>query len=347
MAVPFRALSQWWLASVYGLKWFMQFAQIYGVPLRWGVYPTGDIDSKVELSDALEQMGASSWAAVPDGNSIEIKEASKGAGELPQSELVQLADKACDVMILGATLTSDNSNTGSRALGGVHQDTEIDAVESVADFVEETLNEQMIPAIMRHAFGEDDKEIPWIEAKLTRPKDELSMAMRDKTLIMEGGMKVSEDWIYDRYGIPVPGKGEKVFKPAQQDKFNPNDVKEKRKADVPPGDKPADPQDSDNPDSPQAQRAAAKAREQVVDEELEKLSGGVAAKYIGGVREEYDKLLAMAISGRLSDEEVIMGTRRFMARLPELFGDLETDVLRESLEDAAGRAMMEGALDAL
>ena len=46
VAAPLRALSGFWLAAVYGLKWFLQFSQLYGIPFRWAEYAdAGDKDA--------------------------------------------------------------------------------------------------------------------------------------------------------------------------------------------------------------------------------------------------------------------------------------------------------------
>lgn len=38
IAAPLRALTGYWLAAIYGLKWFMSFAQLFGQPIRWAEY---------------------------------------------------------------------------------------------------------------------------------------------------------------------------------------------------------------------------------------------------------------------------------------------------------------------
>ena len=44
----------------------------------------------------------------------------KGGESLPQVALMNESDKACDILMLGQTLTTDVGSSGSRALGDVH-----------------------------------------------------------------------------------------------------------------------------------------------------------------------------------------------------------------------------------
>lgn len=159
-----RPLAWWWCAANFSADWLMNYAQIFGLPFRWASYAGGTSDETVgKICALLENMGSAAWAAFPEGTSLELKEAGKGGGSTPQADLIERADKNCDLLILGQTLTSDTggmgSGGGSLALGRVHQGVKAEIIQQAADFAASVINRQLIPAILRQNYG-DDSECP-------------------------------------------------------------------------------------------------------------------------------------------------------------------------------------------
>jgi phage gp29-like protein len=159
-----RPLAWWWCAANFSADWLMNYAQIFGLPFRWASYAGGTSDETVgKICALLENMGSAAWAAFPEGTSLELREASKGGGSTPQADLIERADKNCDLLILGQTLTSDTggmgSGSGSLALGKVHQGVKAEIIQQAANFAASVINHQLIPAILRQNYG-DDSEAP-------------------------------------------------------------------------------------------------------------------------------------------------------------------------------------------
>jgi phage gp29-like protein len=206
-----RALTKYWLASVYGLGWLMQFAQLFGIPMR-----TAKTDGSQEALDKAEEMlesiGASGWAATGPGVDFEIHSAISGSGDaLPQSHLMDVADRACDILMLGQTLTTDNTGTGSRALGDVHAGIRSEVLQSVSSWVAAIVTTQLIPAIVRMNFGAvASEDMPYCEMEIPIVKDEKAAAERVK-LYKEIGVEMPRQWVYEELGIPMPNEGEQIF----------------------------------------------------------------------------------------------------------------------------------------
>lgn len=211
VAAPLRALTAYWLAAVYGLKWFMSFTQLYGIP--WRHAEVGDAKDENAVKQALASIGANGYIVTKTGTNIKILgPGSTSAASLPQRELIALADQQCDQFILGQTLTSGvGKEGGSRALGEVHQGTLDGVIDGVADFVGGVLTHQMIPAIVAVNWGTVE-ELPEMWAKREEVKDEKALAERDEKIgITSGKVKVSESWFYERHGIPMPADGDKLL----------------------------------------------------------------------------------------------------------------------------------------
>lgn len=212
VAAPLRALAPYWLAAVYGLKWLMNFTQLYGIPWRHAEVADAAQDNIVAKS--LAEIGSRGYIITRPGTKINIIEAAKGlGGTTPQEALINLADRQCDTFILGQTLTSGTDSSGSRALGEVHRETKNDRVDAVCDFVGRVLTYQLLPAIVAVNWGMDRDDVPEMWAKREIPKDDKSNAERMKILV-EMKIPMSEAFVYEDLGVPIPADGDKLFQPA-------------------------------------------------------------------------------------------------------------------------------------
>jgi phage gp29-like protein len=207
-----RTLTKYWLASVYGLGWLMQFAQLFGIP--WRHVETDGSDAALTAAETmLEQIGASGWAATGPGVKLNLLEGVKGSADgLPQSHLMDIADRACDILLLGQTLTTDNTGTGSRALGDVHDGIRIEVLQSVASWVSQIITNQLIPAIVRHNFGAQvaSEDMPYCEISIPTAKDAKATAERFKILV-ESGVEMPKKWVYEELEIPEPVDDDDIF----------------------------------------------------------------------------------------------------------------------------------------
>ena len=214
VAAPLRALTGYWLAAVFGLKWLLQFAQLFGIPFRWAEYSDDTVQDKV--CQMLESIGSAGWGAFPKGTKVNFESAAQSAQSLPQGDLLKMADAQADTFILGQTLTTDVGDSGSRALGDVHEKVRIGVMQRVADFVADVYNYQFVPSIVGLNYGNTD-ELPTYRAKFKKPQDEAAMVQRDRTLFVEMKLPVTKSYIYERYGVPVPDKdSDDLFQPPQQ-----------------------------------------------------------------------------------------------------------------------------------
>jgi len=210
-AANLRTLTKYWLASVYGLGWLMQFAQLFGVP--WRHIETDGSEGAMDAAEAmLENVGSTGSAVTGPGVKLNILDGVSGAADsMPQSHLMDVADRACDILLLGQTLTTDNTGTGSRALGEVHEGIRVEVIQSVASWVASIITEQLIPAIVRMNFGAVPAEdMPYAEIVIPRAKDAKAAAERFKILV-ETGVKMPARWVYEELEIPEPVDGEAIF----------------------------------------------------------------------------------------------------------------------------------------
>lgn len=211
-----RSIAHLWLGRMLGWEWMTHKAELFGLPIRWATYDPNAPQTQIDaVSDMLRNMGTAAWGAFPQGTELQMINGSTpgvaGSSE-PTERLMYLADRACDLIFLGQTLTSSEGSSGSYALGSVHREVELDLYENYAAYVIDVINNQFIPAIIELNWG-NSEELPFLEVELDRPEKDKQIAERDKLLFQEMGLPVSKQWLYDRHKVPAPGPDEDLFDP--------------------------------------------------------------------------------------------------------------------------------------
>jgi phage gp29-like protein len=209
-----RTLIGWFGASQWGLPWLMTYCQIFGIPFR--VAKARGEQARAEAADMLQRVGSSGWAVTTENFDFEIHDATHSGTSLPQATLLDMADKVCDNLILGQTLTSSNDGGGAYALGKVHQGIRQQIIYDTAQSVANVLNTQLIPAIVRLNYGGAmPHHLPYITP--TNPDVDVNLqAVEFVAKAQQAGLKVGTSWAYELLNIPQPGEGDDILKPMQQ-----------------------------------------------------------------------------------------------------------------------------------
>jgi len=211
-AAPMRVLTSWWIAQRFGLEWFMTFAQLCGIPQRIAYYEPGDDTVYQELVRMMKASAAATWGVYPKGTEISMQTAPGANAAMPQERLLDNADKVCDIMLLGQTLTTDVADSGSRALGDVHRTVLIEVYEAVARYVSKLFSNQIIPGIIQLNYGNRD-ELPILEPVIEEPVDLVNMANGFNVLFNQMRIPVALQQLYDRLEITPPEEGEELYEP--------------------------------------------------------------------------------------------------------------------------------------
>jgi phage gp29-like protein len=200
-----RCLAWWWCSANFSAEWLLNFAQIFGQPFRWATYDSSQEGVKEDLQAMMEAMGSSAYGVGPDGTKIEWHESSKNGADNPQAHILKLADEACDLLVLGQTLTATVGQSGSLALGEVHQSIRADVIDSAAAWLAEILNEQLIPSIIRLNYGDagEDSALPYFQPARKSQKDTKAIAETFKVLL-DAGVPLVRTQVYDMLDLAAP-----------------------------------------------------------------------------------------------------------------------------------------------
>jgi phage gp29-like protein len=340
VSAMFRCLAGWWLASVYGLEWFMSFSELFGVPYRIGKYQAGSIDAKNALLEFMRDLGSGGWGVFPDNTEVQVIDTSKGAGELPQKVMQEMADRVCDILILGQTLTTDvaSGGSGNRALGQVHQDIRDEVLENAVNYTATILNTQFVPSVIGLNYGNLD-ELPQFSGTVDQPQDEKALA--ETALILFGGppnlqIPITLADLRNRLKLPIPAEGEELYMPPAGGGGGGGGLF-----------------GGGEPSTAAALLMAALAGntaprrpnlEHLVDNVMENLTG-VSSEWLKPVKPIFADLVGMARDKTLTDQDFIRALTQASQRMPDLFHHLNTEALEQELHKAMNAGVINGVSD--
>jgi phage gp29-like protein len=343
-AALLRPLAWWWAASNFSAQWLLNYAQLFGVPVRWATFPAGASDALIgQIGTALTNMGSSGWAAFPEGTSLNLHEGAKGAGASPQDGIIDRADEQCDLLILGQTLTTDTQGTGSNALGKVHERVRGEILQSAADWVAGVLTRQLVPAILELNYG-DAEEAPELVAESVREVDQAANATQVSTLLA-AGIALPRSWLYEHLDIPEPGPDDEVVTapspaspaPRQTPQDDPDE----------PGGDPDTPEPeqrvSDEPQSAAEGRRFSPPRRKTAQRHTADTTDAIAERRAGALGAAYSGAMApfrAAILASTSPEDAIQ-------RVAALFLDWKPERVARLVEEALQITAAAGAAGAI
>lgn len=210
-----RPCAYMYLFKNYDIKDWLVFNELFSVPMRVGKYkPGAGQDEKDALKKAVFNLGVDAAAVISDNMIIELVESTRRGDAGVFSSLVEFCDKAMSKGILGHTGSSE-STPGK--LGGETQATEVrqDLKEADAKSVMKTKKFQLLKPWASYNFG-PDKGVPIFKLHYKGAEDLEKVARTYGVLVKEAGFEgIPASHVHDRFGIPVPEKGEITLKAAQ------------------------------------------------------------------------------------------------------------------------------------
>ena len=184
-----------------------QFIELYGHPLKEGIYDGWDEEARTKMTDDLYNMGGSAVILHPKGTEIKIHDAgSKSASSDLYKSFVQYCNDELSKLELGNTLTTEAGDTGTQALGTVHQSVEDKIERADRQMILDVLNYELTDVFtnlgMNTAGGEFSFVVP-------QNKDLSARVIIDQQL-KSMGLPISDDYLYETYGIEKPKNYEEL-----------------------------------------------------------------------------------------------------------------------------------------
>lgn len=206
-----RLVAVSFMCKAFGLKDWMRFAELFGIPLRIGRYgPGAKPDDIAVLRRAVSQLAADAAAVMPEGMKIEFQEIANAAGGAELFErLAEWLDKQISKAVLGQTMTTDDGSSQSQA--NVHNEVRLDILRADAKQLAATLNRDLVRTFIDLNFGPQDR-YPRIVLQVTEAEDLKALADALGPFI-DRGLRVEESAILDKFGLAAPEAGAAILRP--------------------------------------------------------------------------------------------------------------------------------------
>lgn len=178
-----------------------RFCNIFGLPIREYTYDAGDEEARRRLLADARRQGTNAVYIHPRESSLNLIESGNksGSSELYRT-FTEYWDAQISIRVLGNTLTTDAKETGTQALGTVHQDEENSMNEEDREFILDVLNYEMTEIFT--ALGYDTTGGKFVYAK----KDKVDISQHADIVVKLNaiGLPMDDDYLYETFGIRKP-----------------------------------------------------------------------------------------------------------------------------------------------
>ena len=152
----------------------------------------------------LKNMGSDLWAMFSDNIELQFLEASRN--NQPFEGMIDWIERKQSILYLGQTLTTEQGNVGSLALGRVHEN--VRASITLSDMKKEarTIREEVLKPMIRMRFPGVVMPIPIFQRKVAEEKDIEGMRLSLDVLryMREAGLPVDPEYVYEVLDVPQP-----------------------------------------------------------------------------------------------------------------------------------------------
>lgn len=208
----FHAQAFVYLIKMLALADWVVFCEIFGMPIRIAKYqPSATPDEKTELIDMMKNLGTKAFGVFSQAVTLEFVESSQ-RGTAPFKDLIEWCDRTQAKVFLGGHLTTDTTGgTGTLAAASVQDSVRDDLRDDDMKREARTIRRQLIAPMCAFRFRRD-VPLPYFR----RIKPEVVDRVQEANLFAAGqrlGLKIGEDYAYERLGIQKPKGGEAVLDP--------------------------------------------------------------------------------------------------------------------------------------
>lgn len=205
----YRGISWYYLFTTFSIKDWMSFMDIYGVPLRLGRFkPSADDRSREILKRAVMNLGTDAAAVISEDTTIEFIESRLSGSHDLFRGAVEFFNRQKSKRVLGQTLTTEQGDSGSYALGGVHDRVRADITRLDCIMLDETLTRDFIIPLVKANFGRQ-KSYPRFVSDFDGA-DKNRSRLDDIKKLYDMGVPVAVSELYKAAGIPEPSNSDSV-----------------------------------------------------------------------------------------------------------------------------------------
>lgn len=179
-----------------------QFSEVFGMPIQEYTYETDDDDARQRAIDDASNTGSLAVFIHGTDTSLNLLEAGNKTGSADVYErLAEFCNKEISKLVLGNTLTTESSSTGTQALGTVHKKVEDKKTKADQRYLLNVLNYDMADIFRIMGIDTSNGEFCIPEKKEADPTSRVNVL----TQLRNGfGLPMSDDYLYEEFGVEKP-----------------------------------------------------------------------------------------------------------------------------------------------
>lgn len=199
------------------LSFWDAFAEIFGMPMRVAKTTTRDDNERRRLQSMLDGAGSNLAMVVSAETDLQVIESGKGDAFNVYDKRIDRANSELSKLSIGQTMTIEDGASLSQS--ETHLKVFENIVEADRDMLRDTVNNQLLPRMVRHGFPVKGLRFEWDDAIDYTPEQQISY----ETMIADR-YEVDQSYFADKYGMPVGERRDRMPVPPEEDpKSNPND----------------------------------------------------------------------------------------------------------------------------
>ena len=204
-----RPVAWYYLFKNFGIKSWVQFAQVFGFPLRLGRYDAhATPDEKEKLLRAVRNIAQDAAAIIPANMQIEFQSTDVRGNVTVFEGMASYFDKQISKVVLGQTGTTDVGQHVGTA--NAHEKVREDIEASDAAQLSATLNRDLVRPLVDLNLG-PRKRYPVLKIAREEKEDVSALVDNIVKLAAVAPNLVEVSVIRDRLGVPEPAKGAEVI----------------------------------------------------------------------------------------------------------------------------------------
>lgn len=177
-----------------------QFSEIFGMPIRKYTYDAADPDALANAVQSASEQGGAATFFCPTGTNLELIESgNNGSSSAMYSDRIDRCNAEISKAVLGNTLSTEAGENGTQALGTVHAKEEESIAELDRRFILDLLNYEMTDIFASLGLDTKGGQFVYVASPTSDTK-----IQNLKTCILDFGLPVEPDYIYETLGIEKP-----------------------------------------------------------------------------------------------------------------------------------------------
>ncbi|MDR0413207.1 MAG: DUF935 domain-containing protein [Dysgonamonadaceae bacterium] len=191
-----------------------QFSEVFGMPVREYIYETDDDEARQRCIEDAQNTGSLAVLIHSTESKVNLLESGNKTGSADLYErLCERCNSEMSKLVLGNTLTTESNNKGTQALGTVHKKVEDKVAQADRRFVLDVLNYEMTDIFLSMGVNTEGGEFCFPEPKDVDLAAKASILTQMRTTFK---LPISDDYLYEEFGIEKPKNYKQLKEQAQQ-----------------------------------------------------------------------------------------------------------------------------------